>query len=179
MENSTKHQICIIYHYPCYDGSYAALNCFLYYQNFCKKENKITFIPSNSQNRISEVKLEKYNKIYILDKGLNMDDYEYIHNSLLKNTSVKLVCIDHHLSSIKMFNSDYSDKYKQLDNVKLIFEEKAERAASGLTFEYFRAKALKKSSEESVNKIFTDDLYKVLLINNNFYSLMNMLRIVI
>lgn len=166
MESEKKEisNICIIYHYPCYDGSYAALNCYLYYCYFYKKENNVYFYPSNSQNRIEEVLTEEnckfFNKVYIVDKGMNDEDYEYVSKKLSQFLNLKLFYIDHHISSLQLFNN-HIEKFKPLKNYKQILDDKAERAACGLSFDYFKNKSLKYYKAEEVEKFFTND-YKLL-----------------
>jgi oligoribonuclease NrnB/cAMP/cGMP phosphodiesterase (DHH superfamily) len=154
----------IIYHYPCYDGSYAALNAFLYYKNFA--ELRVKFFPSNSHNRISEVDCSKFNTIYILDKGLNEDDLEYILKILQENkNTLKMHIIDHHLSSIEFYEKNYKTKYSILENIEIIFDSSDERSASGLTFEYFKNKALNLGiSKEQVENVYSEN-YKIVKFN--------------
>jgi oligoribonuclease NrnB/cAMP/cGMP phosphodiesterase (DHH superfamily) len=154
----------IIYHYPCYDGSYAALNAFLYYKNFGRL--RVKFFPSNSHNRISEVDCTKFDRIYILDKGLNEDDLEYILKIQKENkNTLKLILIDHHLSSIEFYEKNYKNKFSILENIEIIFDSSNQRSASGLTFEYFKNKALNLGiSTEQVENVYSEN-YKIVKIN--------------
>ncbi len=186
IEKETKliKNIGIIYHYPCMDGAYAAINAYLYYYHFrngnqvdnkttkstksTKSTNstkstkcKISFFPSNSHNRLSEVEFKKFDKIYILDKGLNDEDFKYIIDISINFPSSKIVLIDHHNSSIEQFECEYKDAYSKLNNVELLFESDGTRAASGLTFEYFEKKAKKNYSEDIVAGIYSDKYKKV------------------
>jgi oligoribonuclease NrnB/cAMP/cGMP phosphodiesterase (DHH superfamily) len=156
-------QVGIIYHYPCYDGAYSALNAFLYYKNFGKL--RVKFFPSNSHNRISEVDCSIFNRVYILDKGLNEYDLEYIFQTLEKNKkTLKIILIDHHLSSIEFYEKNYKDKFSCLENIEIIFDSSNERSASGLTFEYFKNKALNQGiSKEDVENVFSEN-YKIVKI---------------
>jgi hypothetical protein len=143
MEKINKN-IAVIYHYPCYDGAFSCVNLYLYYTNFSNKTNLLYFYPSNSHNRISEVvnteNKIKFSKVYILDKGLNDEDYQQI---LEWSSSLKFIIIDHHTSSIDLYGEKYAENYKNNKNIKIIFEDKGERAASGLTFDYFYFKSAK------------------------------------
>jgi hypothetical protein len=149
-----QEKIGIIYHYPCYDGCYAALNAYLYYSK-AKLSQKylIEFFPSNSNNRISEVELSKFKKVYILDKGLNEEDYEYI----LTNSNIKtiIIIIDHHNSSIELFNKKFKNSFQKLSNIQIIFDAASEKSASGLTFDYFKNEYFKYSNEKA-DEIFTE-----------------------
>jgi len=154
-------RIAIIYHFPCYDGGYSAMNAYLYYKYLYSEENTIHFFPSNSNNRLSEVKFEKYELVYILDKGLNEEDYIHIAEILKNMENIKIILIDHHNSSIKLLDSlNEKLKLKDLSNLKIIFDDKNEKSACGLTFEYFKNKALKKFTEKQFQEIFTEN-YKL------------------
>ena len=41
----TFKELCVVYHFPCYDGVYGAINTYLYYSHFSKNKYKITFKP--------------------------------------------------------------------------------------------------------------------------------------
>jgi oligoribonuclease NrnB/cAMP/cGMP phosphodiesterase (DHH superfamily) len=153
-----QQKIGIIYHYPCYDGCYAALNAYLYYSK-AKLSQKylIEFFPSNSNNRISEVQLSEFKKVYILDKGLNEEDYEYIFK--YSNTKTVIIIIDHHNSSIELFNKKFKNAFQNISNVQIIFNASGEKSASGLTFEYFKNEYSKYSNEKA-DEIFSEQ-YKI------------------
>jgi oligoribonuclease NrnB/cAMP/cGMP phosphodiesterase (DHH superfamily) len=153
--------IAIIYHFPCYDGGYSAMNAYLYYQYLYSEKNTIHFFPSNSNNRLNEVKFEKYELVYILDKGLNEEDLIHIAEILKNTENIKIVLIDHHYSSIKLFDSLYEKlNFKNFPNFEIIFNDKNEKSACGLTFEYFKNKALKKFTQTQFQEVFTDN-YKL------------------
>lgn len=153
--------IAIVYHYPCYDGSYSALNTYLYYHNFCKLKSHIKFYPSNNQNRISEVNYKEADKIYVLDKGLNDEDYTFLYEIAKENKNLKIILIDHHSSSINIFNKNYKNQYDSLSNIKFIFDDLGIKSASGLTFDYFKNKSLKNFAKEKVEAIFTQNYEQV------------------
>lgn len=158
-----KSKIGIIYHYPCYDGGYSAMNAYLYYTYLSHKKKIIHFFPSNSNNRLNEVNFEKYGKIYILDKGLNEEDFTFLAESMKKfeNKKIKIILIDHHISSIKLYDSlDSKFNFEEFKNFKVIFDDKAERSACGLSFDYFKNKSLKKFTKVEVEEIFTEN-YKL------------------
>ncbi len=164
-----KKRIAIIYHYPCYDGGYSAMNAYLYYKFVFSVNNVIHFFPSNSHNRLNEVNFEKYELIYILDKGLNEEDYFHIVEVLNNRENIKIVLIDHHDSSIKVFESQKEKlNFNNFPNFKIVFDHKNERSACGLTFEYFRNKALKKFTQKQVDEIYTEN-YK--LVNLTFLKI--------
>jgi oligoribonuclease NrnB/cAMP/cGMP phosphodiesterase (DHH superfamily) len=102
-----------------------------------------------------------FNKIYILDKGLNEEDFNYIYTVLSNNSNLKVVIIDHHKSSIDLFDTQFKTDFLKLKNIKLIFNSTGERAACGLTFDYFKGKSLKYFPKDEVEKIFTPDYHKV------------------
>jgi hypothetical protein len=162
--NDKERMIAIIYHYPCYDGSYAAVNAYCYYAYFCiHKNNNVKFFPSNSQNRINEVELKKFEKVYILDKGLNDIDLEYIYETAIKHKQIKFIIIDHHISSIDYFDDNYKEKFAPLKNVKIIFDKTETRSACGITFEYFKKKS-EKYTNESNSYIYGEAYKKVTLL---------------
>lgn len=160
MEKNSKN-IAVVYHYPCYDGAFSCVNLYLYYTHFNKKYY-IYFYPSNSHNRISEViepenKL-KYSKVFILDKGLNDEDFEHILKCAAEQ--IKFYIIDHHSSSIDIYDEKYKESYQNIKNIKIIFDNTNERAASSLTFDYFNNKATKKN-EKLAKQIFDEKWKKI------------------
>jgi oligoribonuclease NrnB/cAMP/cGMP phosphodiesterase (DHH superfamily) len=156
-------QVGIIYHYPCYDGAYSALNAFLYYKYLL--DSQVQFFPSNSHNRISEVDCGKFSTVYILDKGLNEHDWIFIFETLVNyEKSLKIIIIDHHLSSIDYYNKNFKEKFEALDNIEIVFDLMGERSASGLTFDYFKKKAENLGiAQEKIDSIFTEN-YKIVII---------------
>jgi hypothetical protein len=164
-KNNINRNIVIAYHYPCFDGSYSALNALNYYDNFSKSKAIITFHPLNSNNRISEINFENAVKVYILDKGLNDEDLKFIYNILKNNSNkLKIVIIDHHNSSIDFFNNNFKVKFQALKNIKVLFDNTGCRSACGLTLDYFKNKSLKNFSMEKVEEIFTEQYKLVNLI---------------
>lgn len=159
-------RIAIIYHYPCYDGSYAALNAYIYYSKIKSPScHSIEFYPSNYQNRISEVPLREYRKVYILDKGLNDEDYLYIYETLANCNSVEVIIIDHHNSSIELFNKNFEEIFKNLQNIKLLFDNTGDKSASGMSYDYFKNKSDKyiqnyKIEAEKCSIVFSEN-YKL------------------
>jgi nanoRNase/pAp phosphatase (c-di-AMP/oligoRNAs hydrolase) len=161
METKQTKKIGVIYHYPCFDGTYAALNLYLYLKNFKKNKFELYYHPSNSFNRISEgfSKEFKYDKVYILDKGLDDEDYAYLLSNDLR---AKICIIDHHSSSIELFNLNYSERFKTTKNIEIFFEQNNTKSAAGMTYDYFYKKATRKYKEEEVAKIFSEKWKKMI-----------------
>lgn len=145
-----KQKIAIIYHYPCFDGSYSAVNSFIYYKYISNKINTINFFPMTNSHRLDDIleqeMLQEYNKIYIFDKGFNQQDYEFLYETLNNNyfEENKIVIIDHHISSIKKFFEKFSDKFNCFNNIAFIFDKEEKRSACGISYDYFDIKALRK-----------------------------------
>jgi hypothetical protein len=159
METKKIKKIGVIYHFPCYDGSYSALNLYLYY-TYLKKHNEVYFYPSNSNNRIAEGFTEDYDKVYILDKGLNDDDYKYLIGRKDVD-SQKVVVIDHHSSAIEVYNKEFKDQFSGLKKIEIIFDDSNTKSAAGMTYDYFYKKASKKFLETEVTVVFTEKWKKV------------------
>ena len=73
-----KKKICIIYHYPCYDGLYGAINTYLYYKNFTNNKYDITFLPLRNIYPIYSKLTQKFDKIISLDLGMKENDIDFL-----------------------------------------------------------------------------------------------------
>jgi nanoRNase/pAp phosphatase (c-di-AMP/oligoRNAs hydrolase) len=101
----------VIYDFPCSDGTYSALNLYLYLKHFHKKSYRLDFHPQNSNHRISEVlSTTKYDKVYILDKSFQKENFVY----LLTADIPKVCIIDHHSSSIDLYNKEFTELFSTL-----------------------------------------------------------------
>jgi hypothetical protein len=171
-------QIAVIYHFPCHDGSYSALNLYLYITNFYKHKYKLHFHPSNSNNRISDVlsvdNKQGYDKIYIFDKGLGEEDFVFL---LSLKDDVRINVIDHHSSSVELFNKNFRDKFEGKKNIKIMFEENNTRSASGMTYDKFVKKAQKRFKDGIVLSVFTKNWKRVRIFL--IFSLLTILRTMI
>ena len=136
METTNK-TLSIIYHFPCFDGAYGAINTYLYYTNFSKTKYTIKFVPM--KNSISKLfAFEKTDKIVVLDVSLIEEDYKY----LMEHQNIKVLLIDHHNTGIKDYKSLYESMLKKRTNpIKVVFDERDEQSACGLSFRYFKNKA--------------------------------------
>lgn len=162
MENLPSQKIlniAVVYHYPCCDGSYAALVTYLYYKNFSSKANNLSFFLAESERRISEFDICHFDKILIMDKGLHSEDYEWI---ISRFSSKKVLVFDHHLSSINLFEAKYRKTFNLISEVEFIFNSKGEKSACGLALEYFLKKAFKHHSKEKVLDIYTESFIEVI-----------------
>jgi len=180
-DESSNQSIAIIYHYPCFDGCYSAINCYLYYKHFSNKRNKIEFFPMSNSKRLVDIMekdfFEYFNKIYILDKGLNNEDFEFLLESITNNKKTnklnkinsKIIIIDHHQSSIDIYLKNYNQKCIDSNNIVFIFDKEEKRAVCGLTFDFFYYKALRKIKKiyqfkdknilNDCQKLFDDHLF--------------------
>jgi hypothetical protein len=195
--STNKQKIAIVYHVPCFDGSYSAVNAFIHYKYFSNKINTIHFFPMTNSQRLDEIleleMLDEYNKIYFFDKGFNYEDFQFLYDSIsnynIKNNvdRNKLIIIDHHISSIEIFMKDFCAKFNSIENVAIIFDKEEKRSACGITYEFFHAKALrklkclvnKKASNfseiyENYQKYFSDEYKKV-----KYFELRKILIIII
>ena len=151
-------ELCIIYHFPCYDGVYGAINTYLYYKNFCNDKYRITFKPLRNIYQIFSAIDKNYNKIIILDLTLKDEDLNFLTDK--KNDETSIILFDHHISWIEKYNNTYKEKIKDRKKFKMIFNEQNNKSACGLSFEYFKKKALSKKDigTQKVEEIFSNNL---------------------
>lgn len=163
----TKNQkIAIIYHHPCFDGSYSAINAYLYYIYFSSKANKIDFFPMTNSQRLEEKfdseMIREYEKIYLFDKGFNQEDFQNLYEMLILNnentkskenaSNATIIIVDHHISSIEVYYNEFFEKFKDYRNITFVFDREEKRSACGITYEFFNAKALRKMKSLMNNK---------------------------
>ena len=164
MESSIniRKEVCIIYHFPCYDGAYGAINAYLYYSNFTNNKYNITFKPLRNIFSIFSVIDKKYDKIITLDLALKDEDINFLTDN--NNKDVSIVIFDHHFSWYERYIKEYKPKIGDRKKLKIIYDEKNEKSACGLSFNYFKEKALSKKDidKEKIEKIFTDN-YKLII----------------
>ena len=155
--NSTK-ELCIIYHFPCYDGAYGAINTYLYYKNFPKDKYNITFKPLRNIFPIFSVVNKKYDKIISLDLAIKDDDIKFLTDE--KNDDISVIIFDHHISWFEKYNKEYKSKIMNRKKLKLFYNHENIKSACGLSFEFFKDKALKKKDvdQNKVEKIFSEHL---------------------
>lgn len=155
--NSTK-ELCIIYHFPCYDGAYGAINTYLYYKNFPKDTYNITFMPLRNIFPIFSAVNKKYDKIISLDLVIKDDDIKFLTDE--KNDDISIIIFDHHISWLEKYNKEYKSKIMNRKKLKLFYNYENIKSACGLSFEFFKNKALKKKDvdQNKVEKIFSDHL---------------------
>lgn len=157
MENNKKN-LCIIYHFPCFDGSMGAINTFLYYKNFKNDVYNINFFPNkNTDSRFDYFLTEKknYDKMIIIDLDLKNNDFEYLLKE--ENKNIKVLLFDHHKNWIEKYENEYKNKLNS-KNIKIFLDKENKKSGCGLTFEYFKNKALKKFPENEVENIFSEKL---------------------
>ena len=150
----------IVYHYPCVDGAYSCLVLYLYYKYFGTKY-KLWFSPIKSGRTINTLLIDDlvFNKIFILDKSLNMAELDYLFNIISsrieQGKNLKVIQIDHHLEN----NLEIYEKPKNIDkNFKFISNQL--KSSCGLSLDYFSNKAIKMKINE--NEIFNGDLKTII-----------------
>lgn len=156
-------QICIVYHYPCYDGAYGAINAFLYYKNFTNNKYWITLKPLRNIFPIFSVIDKKYDKIISLDLTMKDEDINFLTN--IENDNISIVLFDHHISWLDKYNKEYKPKINNRKKLKIFYDENNIKSACGLSFDYFKNKVLSKKDidKSKVENIFSD---KLKIINN-------------
>ena len=156
-----KKNICIIYHYPCYDGFYGAINAYLYYKNFTNNKYDITFLPLRNIYPIFSQLTKKYDKIVSLDLGMKEGDIDFMTDKNNLETSITL--FDHHKSWNEQYKKEYEHKLKDRKKLHIIYDEKSDKSACGLSFNYYKDKALKKKDADvkKIEEIFNKDLEKI------------------
>lgn len=156
-----KKNICIIYHYPCYDGFYGAINTYLYYKNFTNHKYMITFLPLRNIFPIFSKLTQKYDKIISLDLGMKENDIDFLTDKNNLETSVTI--FDHHKSWYEQYKNEYEPILKNRKKFYFIYDEKNEKSACGLSFNYYKNKALNKEyiDKKKVEEIFNPELEKL------------------
>ena len=157
----TKKNICIIYHYPCYDGLYGAINTYLYYKNFTNNKYNITFLPLRNIYPIFSKLTQRYDKIISLDLGMKENDIDFLKD--INNSNISVTIFDHHESWHEQYKKEYEPILLKREKFHIIFDETNSKSACGLSFDYYKNKALKKENIETnkVEEIFSDELEKI------------------
>ena len=153
-----KKDICIIYHYPCYDGFYGAINAYLYYKNFTNNKYDITFLPLRNLFPIFSQLTKHFDKIISLDLGMKEHDIDFMTDKNNYTTSITL--FDHHKSWNEQYKKEYEPLLKNRKKLHIIYDEKNGKSACGLSFNYYKNKALKKKDIDikKVEEIFNKEL---------------------
>ena len=155
-------KIAIIYHNHCYDGAYAAINAFLYYKHFTNdKYNLIDFIPlMNIYPLFIKVNMV-YDKIVCLDLGIRDEDINFLNDK--KNEETSIVLFDHHSYWSEKYNKEYKEKLKDRKKLKIFYDDKNTRSACGMTFDYYKKKAISKKDIDKnlVEEIFNSNLKRI------------------
>ena len=155
---NTKKELCIIYHFPCYDGAFGAINTYLYYTNFKRNKYKITFKPLRNIFPILSVADKKYDKIIALDLAMKDEDIAFLTNK--ENDKTSIIIFDHHFSWYDKYIKDYKPKIKDRKKLKVFFDEKNSKSACGLSFDYFKnkCKKIKGVDEKEIERVFNENL---------------------
>ena len=158
-----KKELCIVYHFPCYDGVYGAINSYLYYNNFTNGKYNITFKPLRNIYPIFSVVNKKYDKIISLDLALKDEDINFLTDK--NNIDTSIIIFDHHFSWYDKYNKQFKEIIDNRNKTKILFDEKNIKSACGLSFDFFKKKALSKKNIDikKVEEIFND---KYKLLNN-------------
>ena len=158
-----KKELCIVYHFPCYDGVYGAINSYLYYKNFSNDKYYITFKPLRNIYPIFSVVDKKYDKIISLDLALKDEDINFLTDK--NNIETSIIIFDHHFSWYDKYTKQFKEIIDNRKKTKILFDEKNIKSACGLSFDFFKKKALSKKNIDikKVEEIFND---KYKLLNN-------------
>jgi nanoRNase/pAp phosphatase (c-di-AMP/oligoRNAs hydrolase) len=151
--------LAIIYHYHCYDGAYAAINAFLYYKNFTNGKYKlINFIPLMNIYPLFIDINQVYDKIVCLDLGIRDEDINFLNDK--KNEKTSIILFDHHSYWSEKYNNEYKEKLKDRKKLKIFYDDKNTRSACGMTFDYYKKKAISKKDidKKMVEEIFNNNL---------------------
>lgn len=162
MESNAKHLL-IIYHHPCFDGAFGAVNVYQFYTVLSPKKYHITFLPCKTGEWVDKENIDEYKKIIIVDVDISRIGYDL----LLKKETNDIVIFDHHLTSINTFNTDimplfiiagYNNSSYPNKTIKAVFDKTNKHSGCGLTFNYYKEKAQRKQyNKESISKIFNDN----------------------
>jgi len=156
-----KKELCIIYHFPCYDGAYGSINTYLYYSNFKRNKYNITFKPLRNIFPIFSTLDKKYDKIISLDLALKDEDIPFLTNK--ENDTTSIVIFDHHISWYDKYIKDYKPKISGRKKLKMLYDEKNTKSACGLSFDYFKnkCKAIKGVDEKEIERVFNENLKSI------------------
>ncbi len=168
------------------DGAYSCLALHMYYKCFGSKY-KLSFSPVKSGSYLNKCLLTEdilnYDKIFILDKSLSKEEYEFFFN-ILSMKKIKIVHIDHHLSIEPEIREIAGKLYKSQEEFKKQFKVVYDQGKSscGITFNYFCNKLNKKSittseltNDTNLKNIFayiedSDTYQRILPKSNEFKS---------
>ena len=124
----------IMYHFPCFDGAYAAINAYMYYMNFSRTYYHINLVPiKNVSSKIWHFESIKPKKIVILDLNLSQEEIDYFKHKA--NSKVSLIIFDHHKTGIHLFNQHKNELLSNNKKIKSIFSENNSKSACGLSFD--------------------------------------------
>ena len=156
-----KKNLCIIYHYPCYDGLYGAINTYLYYKNFTNNKYDITFLPLRNIYPIYSKLTQKFDKIISLDLGMKENDIDFLTDK--NNSDISVTIFDHHKSWYDQYKKEYEPLLLKRKKFHIIFDENNLKSACGLSFNYYKNKALKKENVDikKVEEIFNSELKNI------------------
>ena len=156
-----KKNVCIIYHYPCYDGLYGAINTYLYYKNFTNNKYNITFLPLRNIFPIYSKLNRKFDKIISLDLGMKENDIDFLTDK--NNSDISVTIFDHHKSWYDQYKKEYEPLLLKRKKFHIIFDENNLKSACGLSFNYYKNKALKKENVDikKVEEIFNSELKNI------------------
>ena len=156
-----KKNVCIIYHYPCYDGLYGAINTYLYYKNFTNNKYDITFLPLRNIYPIYSKLTQKFDKIISLDLGMKENDIDFLTDK--NNSDISVTIFDHHKSWYDQYKKEYEPLLLKRKKFHIIFDENNLKSACGLSFNYYKNKALKKENVDikKVEEIFNSELKNI------------------
>ena len=144
----------IFYHFPCYDGGYAALNTYLYFKYFSKEKYNLKFHGLSTPNdKFENIDPDDYKIIIVLDLQLLDDDIDFIE----ENSEINFIIFDHHISWKNKYLDEYKIKIDKCENIKIIYDIDNISSTCLLTYNYFKNESL---------KITNNDIEKV----ENFYS---------
>ena len=158
---NTKKELCIIYHFPCYDGAYGAINTYLYYNNFKRNKYNITFKPLRNICPIFSAVDKKYDKIISLDLSLKDEDIPFLTNK--ENDATSIVIFDHHFSWYEKYIKEYKPKISDRKKLKIIYDEKNTKSACGLSLNYYKSKCktIKDVDEKEKESVFNENLISI------------------
>lgn len=144
----------IMYHFPCFDGAYAAINAYMYYMNFSRTYYHLKIIPiKNIHPKIPHFESIKPKKIIILDLNLSQDEIDYFKNKT--NNNISLIIFDHHKTGIHLFNQHKNELLANNNKIKIIFSENNTKSACGLSFDYYKKKALLRFNKKDVGVYYS------------------------
>lgn len=130
-----KKKAAVLYHYPCSDGTFAALAAHLY---FSATSSPALFFPNTVYNPIktNQLPLHEINDVYLLDF---VGPHGFVHD--LSSKVEKVIILDHHKTALETL----SDETQLSENIVKVID--MGRSGATIAYDYFKQKLIEGNLE--------------------------------